>query len=301
MCGGYCHPAYVQALAEFGAPRPLPGCGGWILERPIPGDATGDAIGPYPLFTCADWSALPQDLEQLRTSLVCVALVADPLAEVSETHLRRCFDRVIHFKDHYVVECDAPPQMSKHHRYYARKALERVRVERCEEPRLLLARWVELYEHLVKRHRLRGIKAFSRQSFARQFEVPGLVMLTARAGDELVGAHLWFVSGPAAYSHLMALNDAGYALNASYALYLKAIEEAAHWFGGAVRRLGLGSAAGLAGDPTDGLALFKRGWTNRSVPAFFCGRVLDPNQYARLSAPFGPTDYFPAYRKGEFA
>ena len=34
---GYLHPNYAQSLAEFGKPRELTNCGGWILEREIPG------------------------------------------------------------------------------------------------------------------------------------------------------------------------------------------------------------------------------------------------------------------------
>jgi hypothetical protein len=59
---GYMHPNYAHSLREFGEPRELPGSGGWILERIIPGTPYRDAMGCYPLFACNDWSKLANDL-----------------------------------------------------------------------------------------------------------------------------------------------------------------------------------------------------------------------------------------------
>ncbi len=36
---GYAAPLYAQSLAEFGQPLELSRCGGWLLERPVPGSA----------------------------------------------------------------------------------------------------------------------------------------------------------------------------------------------------------------------------------------------------------------------
>lgn len=32
----YSHPGYAESLSEFGVPRSLPRCGGWLLERAFP-------------------------------------------------------------------------------------------------------------------------------------------------------------------------------------------------------------------------------------------------------------------------
>src|SRR5205807_9852136 len=64
---------------------------------------------------------------------------------------------------------------------------------------------------LVQRHGLRGIKAFSRESFRDQLAVPGITLLRAVRAGRTAGAHLWYVSGSVAYSHLMALSADGYA------------------------------------------------------------------------------------------
>ena len=45
----------------------------------IPGIDRTDAIGPYPIFSCTDWSALDEDLSRLEGDPVSIVLVADPL------------------------------------------------------------------------------------------------------------------------------------------------------------------------------------------------------------------------------
>jgi hypothetical protein len=262
-------------------------------------------MGCYPLFACHDWSRLRGDCDALDGEVVTLGLVADPFGNFTEQDLQAGFDRVTRFKDHFVVDRARAAAPGKHHRYYARKAARDVEVERRASPPELLDAWVALYDNLVKRHGLRGIKAFSRRAFDVQLRTPGVVMLTATHRGELVGAHLWYVRGDAAYSHLMALSDAGYALNASYVLYWRATQETDTYLSPDVRRLdlGAGAGAGVGTEGTDGLTQFKRGWSNATCPVYFCGRVLDAERYARLTAASGngQTDYFPAYRKGEFA
>ncbi len=51
---GYLHRHYALSLAQSGTARELPGGGGWILERRIPGFPYCDAMGGYPLFACRD-------------------------------------------------------------------------------------------------------------------------------------------------------------------------------------------------------------------------------------------------------
>jgi hypothetical protein len=277
----------------------LPRSGGWVLEREIPGEQARDAMGCYPLFTCRNWRALKADLDELD-GIVSLSLVVDPFGTSDETSLRSCFqDVLVRFKEHFVVDLDRSidTAVSAHHRYYSRKALERVDVERCNAPEEHLDEWVELYRHLIARHELTGIKAFSRNAFAAQLRVPGLVMLRATSDGETVGAHLWYRQGPVAYSHLTALNPRGYDLMASYALYwfaMKTFAEEVSW-------LNLGAGSGAETGPDDGLTAFKRGWTTDTRQAYFCGRVFDRPMYERLSgARPGPVGYFPAYRSGEF-
>jgi len=297
---GYGHPGYAESLAEFGTPRRLPRSGGWVLERPIGELPYRDAMGCYPLFACVNWPGLQADLDDLADDVVCVSLVPDPFGSHRREDLQRCFnDRFVPFKEHFVADLHRPPQefVSRHHRYYSRRALASLGVERCDQPLEFLDDWLDLHAHLVKRHRLTGIKAFSRRAFEMQLSVPGMVMLRAIHEGRTVGAHLWYVQGDVACSHLAASNGRGYELMAPYALHWFALET----FAGQARWLNFTGAAGLDRRATDGLTRFKRGWSTETRTTYFCGRIFNQRSYdealaaRRLSA----SDYFPAYRNGE--
>jgi hypothetical protein len=298
---GYAHPGYVESLAELGVPRELPRCGGWVLERQIPGFPDHDAMGCYPLFCCQDWSQLDADLKDLGDELVSLALVTDPFGEYSPACLRRCFQGVvIPFKDHFIADLCCPTNdiVSAHHRQYARKALKSLHVEECQNPIQFIDEWVDLYTQLVDRHDIKGIKAFSRRAFAKQLTIPGTAMFRALHDDVIVGMHIWFLQGEVGYGHLGAYSEAGYELGAAYALYRSVIERLSD----KVRWLDLGAGAGTRNDGDDGLSRFKRGWSTGTRTAYFCGQVFDRQKYAEIVKAKGviETDYFPAYRKGEF-
>ncbi len=300
---GYLHPAYAAALAAADIrPRELPRCRGWLLERPIAGFAARDAMWCYPLFCCQDWSQLHADLDSLTGALVSVAMVTDPFGAYDEAYLRDCFkDLVIPFKQHFVVDLGRAPEsfVHPHHRRSARKARAVLHVEQCAEPIAFLDDWTTLYGYLIERHGITGLTAFSRASFARQLTVPGLVALRAVDADATVGMLLWYVQGDVAYYHLGAYSERGYELRASFALFSYALEYFAQ---AGLRYLNLGGGAGTGTDGAAGLTRFKAGWTNDTRTAYFCGRILDEARYAELVRAQGDplTNYFPAYRLGEF-
>jgi hypothetical protein len=300
---GYMHPAYAESLAEFGQPRFLPRCGGWILERPIAGSVDRDGMGCYPLFACRDWKELDTDLEKIGSDLVSLALVTDPFGEYDEELLQSCFgDLVYPFKEHYVVDLEQPltSHISTHHKRYARKALREVQVETVHDPRVLLEEWVGLYSQLIRKHNIQGFATFSRLAFTKQLQIPGIVAFRAVHENETVGILLWYAQGRVGYYHLGAFSNIGYKVHASFALFWCAIDHFSS--GGTMRWLDLGAGAGVMRDRTDGLSRFKQGWSSGIRTAFFCGRIFDPITYSEL-APGGQnpsTSYFPAYRLGEF-
>ena len=281
---GYLHHRYAESLAEFGTSRQLIRSGGWVLEREIPDASYTDVMGIYPLFCCRDWSGLGEDIKELD-NLVSLALVADPLGNYERSDLDACFDLVKPFKEHFIVDL-GNVQICKHHRRNIREAKISVYVELCLRPLEWLDDWGWLYGELVERHSIRGIARFSRTSFSRQLQVPGLVMFRAMHEDEVVGMVLWFVQGDVGYYHLGASSEKGYKLKASFALFQEAIE----YFDGSLRWLNLGAGAGVRSEE-DGLTRFKRGWTNRTKTAYLCGKILNHEVYQELSA------FFPAYRK----
>ena len=305
-CGtesGYLHPVYADALGEWGQPAFLPNCGGWVLQRSITNFDAVDAMGCYPLFTCQDWSSLHLDLEEIDRKWVSLVLVADPFGDYSVDYMRACFpDVMFAFKRHYVVDlsCSTRDYVSDNHARNARKALQNVTVEVCQEPAALLDDWMTLYNVLIQRHQIRGITAFSRESFARQIQVPGLVALRACAGGETVGMLLWYVMGNVAYYHLGAHSEVGYDLRASFALFWLALDYFADI---GVGWLALGAGAGIHGTEDDGLSRFKRGWSTGTRVAYLCGRIFDRAMYRELvvqRANLPETSYFPLYRYGEY-
>jgi hypothetical protein len=298
---GYLHPSYAASLAEFGRPRQLGHSGAWILERPIPGSTLSDAMGCYPLLACPQWQNLPADLDELSGQLVSLTFVADPFGDADSAELRASLDVCAPFKLHYVADLSLPREetVSKSHRKHARRALRKVSVEECPHPPNHLDEWIELYDHLIQRHQIGGLRAFSPDAFARQLAVPGAVLFRVRHGGETIGANLFYLQNDVAYSHLSAFSERGYSLGASYAVKWYAMERLA----GSVRWLDFGGAAGLSDSPDDGLAQFKRGWTTGERLAYLCGAVLAPEAYDYLTRSRGiqAGSYFPAYRNGEFA
>ena len=297
---GYTHPRYAEALHSFGNPFALPGCEGHLLARSISDTAYQDAMGLYPLFVCPNWKEVGNDLEGVREDWISVTLVVDPFAPSNAALEAQGFDIVQPFKAHWLVDLRVSYEeaTSKHHRYYTRRAardgVEVDRVAPCEEQ---LEVWTRMYGHLIDRHDITGIQAFSRASFRKQFAVPGLVLFVAKHHGEPVGMHLWYEMGEVAYSHLAACNSTGYDTQASYALH----KAAADYFRPRVTWLNLGGGAGTSSDEVDGLARFKKGWATTSAPARLCGRILQPAIYKKLTRNHDRQDatYFPKYRDGE--
>jgi hypothetical protein len=298
---GYVHPAYARSLSEFGEPLLLPKSGGFLLKRTVTGTSV-DAMGPYPLFACSDWTKLKSDLENLGEPLVSAVVVTDPFGNYTETLLKDCFnDRVIPFKSHFVTDltCSLESSISEHHARNARAGAREVEIDRCEEPSSCLDDWSSLYSILIKRHQIRGIRAFSRQCFEQQLLIPGIVCFRASRGQRTVGMTLWYVQGEIAYYHLGAYSDDSYRLRASFAIFREALR---YFASNRLRYANLGAGAGVDGQGEDGLSRFKQGWSTLTRTAYLCGRICNRRAYDELVAAAGAatTGYFPAYRNGEF-
>jgi hypothetical protein len=298
---GYAHPDYVASLAEFGVPRRLPRSGGWILERGIFGSDLKDAIGAYPLFVCSDWGALAADLDELGSRLVSLCVVPDPFGAFTVEDLPPLFPELARpYKEHAVVDFERPLAISRHHRKCAAQALRHIDVDVLHPdengglPDGFLDDWIALHEHLVARHAIIGISAFSRTAFERQLRLPGLVVIRARQSDVTVGAQLWLVHAGVAYGHVLALNPDGTRGGAGYALYSTAFDH----FRDRVRYCDIGGVPDRSTEGATGLEAFKRGWSPETRTTWLCGRVFDrPGYDALVSArSAGPSQFFPAYR-----
>jgi hypothetical protein len=300
---GYLHPGYAESLAEFGTPLAMTRSRGWVLRRPVSGSPYNDAMGCYPIFACQDWSHLKADLDQIGDGLVSLSIVTDPFGAYDLAYLRRCFpDVTIPFKDHFVVDLSRPRDtfVHSHHRRNARKAFHEVQVVKCDRPIDFLEDWVTLYGALREKHHITGIAAFSRACFARQLNVPGIEAFRALRDDTTVGMLLWYRQGNRAYYHLGAYNALGYELRASFALFSFSLDYFARQ---GLAWLNLGAGAGAGPGAESGLTRFKQGWSTGVRTVYFCGRIFDEKKYQEIvSARYvAATEYFPAYRAGEFS
>ena len=114
-----------------------------------------------------------------------------------------------------------------------------------------------------------GIQNFSPTYFHRLADVDYLTTIAAFDRDELVAMTLWLEHKNAVYYHLGASNSKGYAHSASYACFDYAIRHFRE-----CQYINFGGVAGAADSLEDGLAYFKRGFSNAIAPTYLCGSVL---------------------------
>ena len=295
------HPMYAESFWSSAHRDDCPDAGDGFWNDRFRGHPTGTQWDVIPYFPARIGGELYADLEQIGEGLVSLALVTDPFGEYDVAYLQRCFrDVVIPFKEHYVADLSLPLQdiAGRRHRKNGRRALKEIEVDAWAKPIEFLKTWVTLYRCLIEKHDVSGISAFSRDSFAKQLSIPGAEVLTASYHGATVGAQIYLMQADVVHCHLGAADQAGYDAGAIYALDYYSIE----YFAGKARWLNLGGGAGINSNGADGLSLYKKGWTNETRTAYFCGRILNPKKYAEIVSSRGLADgdYFPAYRKGEF-
>ncbi len=295
---GYLHPLYAQSFSEIGTPLDLPRSGGWLIKRVIPSTNYYDAMGPYPLFFCQDWESLTEDLSALADQLVSVTLVIGPLVDFPEAEYGAYFDILMPYKDHYLLDLKMPlnATISKNKRKNARRASRDLDVKLQVAPEIDLDEWVKLYDCLIERHQITGIRAFSRRSFEMQVAIPNTHYFRVLHQGSPVGGNLYYLHGDQAYAHLSAFTEEGYHLGAPYAVKWAALQHLAKF----TRWVNFGGSTASEGDPPDGLDLFKQGWSNRTAKSYLCGKILNPQIYQQLASDKDASGWFPAYRAGDF-
>ena len=274
MPTGYAHPSYIHALSEFGEVVDLLRPGAWLLSRRIAGSDRDDAIGPYPFFSCCEYAELRAELDRLDT-LVSISVVPDLFSFGSASTLSKVFDYVVPFKTHYLTDLEIgfSRNLRRHHRRYASRGLSNFDVKLAADPAAHAAEWVDLYQKLVIRHRISGLRAFTPRSLTEQLKVPGSLYFRALRDGTVHGALVCYLDRGVAYAHLTSTTSMGQELFAQYALYWTAIEYCrarARWF-----------ALGSNSWPTEWIgnfrALLLQGWMGDSdVPRLFlraCRRI----------------------------
>lgn len=298
---GYLNSLYSQSFFELGQPLNLPRSRGWLIKRMMPHLPYYDAMGPYPLFFCENWNELSADFQELKDEIVSISLVLDPFTVKQCGNCGDLFDVFYPYKDHYILDLslDLEKSISKNKQKNARRALRKLEVSLTIAPEIDLDQWIRLYDCLIERHQIRGLRTFSRQSFAYQLKIPKTHCFWAIHNSECVGANLYYIQGDVAYAHLSAFTEDGYSLGAPYALKWIAIQHLMK----IVRWINFGGGTNEQNIETDGLDLFKRGWSSKVGRSFFCGKINDQTKYqeAVKMSDVHQTNWFPAYRDGEFS
>lgn len=282
---------YGEALGHIGQCIAVPEWDSFVLSRALRHGDGEDAIGSYPLATLARDADLRAGLKRLaEMGLVSLILVPDPFHAPDRAQCERALDVCRPFKTHYLVDPAHSIEPTKHHRDRLRRGMRRCRVRQARLADHLSA-WKALYSGLAQKHDIRGAAAFAPRYFEMLAANPLMTTFAAFVGEEIAAMTIWFAYDGVVYNHLTASNAAGYANGANFALYGAAIE---HFRGEGV--IDLGGGSGFRDDPDDGLAAFKRGFSNARTQALICGAILDRERYRELARAKTNTDFFPAYR-----
>lgn len=264
-------------------------------------------MGLYPVFSCTDWDALGPAITSLKKTNsaetepvfrpVSLTLVTDPFCPLGSDGLGAIFDLCHPLGDHWLIDLGRPLMPSKHHRKKLRRAGP-ARIEAAPADPALGPAFADLYAELARKKGIRDMRRFDAESLAAQVAVPGAHLVTAR--DEtgaLIGADLYYLDGEVAHAHLSAYAARGYDRSVSYPMIAAAHE----YFATRASWINLGGAPASDAGTGGGIGHFKRGWTEQTRPTFLCGAVLDRAAYDTLTRTRAPdTDWFPAYRAGEF-
>jgi len=289
----YSTKAYADSLAHWGKAISVPEWGGYMLARGIK-DGGEDTVGTYPIAVFAEDADVQGGLDRLRRlGYVSATLVLDDFHRWPLSTLRRYFGVVRPFKTHYLRRADLDFRYGKHHRHEVGRALKKLNT-RVFAPAAHMEEWLALYGNLKARHGLGGIHDFPQGHFEALAKMSGAMAVGAWLKDEMVSGHLWVSDGRRVHSHLAASSEEGYRLGGSYAVY----DASLRYFADA-ELVNLGGGAGARDDAADGLARFKRGFSNAAASAYLCGAVLDRERYETLVGRAGGIEdamFFPGYR-----
>ncbi len=294
MIHPYATTTYAQALSYWGRPLYVPEWGTSVLIREImPG--LEDASGTYPIAILNKQADILGGLERLRShNLVSVVFVVDDFHRPSLEELNQYFTIVRPFKTHYLYRKSCGIlSYNKHHRYELRQALKAVHVSTFDLSHNMEA-WTKLYSNLISNKGITGLQSFPSEYHRVLGELDGVTAIGAWHNDELVSCHIWVAHNEHVHSHLAASSAEGYALRAAYAVNDASLH---HFLNAEV--INIGGGAGFADNANDGLARFKRGFSNDTTLSYICGTVIDSNRYTELVQERGTIEcpsFFPAYR-----
>jgi hypothetical protein len=273
----FCSESYSRALEEPGL-RALfvEGWDAYVLVRDRQG--ARQAIGVRPVGALAPNCDVRAGLEALqRAGIATVSLITDPMWCPELSVLRDAFDSCRALKEQYLVDRAVQVKITKRHRNRINQAR---RVGEVHEISLAehLERWLELYQLNVANRLIP--QPLGRAFFERLARIADLRTVAVFVADEIVNMTLWLRHEDTLYFQDGASSMKGFQTSAAYAAFAHVIEQTTD-----CRYVLLGGSAGLRDERLDGLAMFKRGFSNASAVSYLCSASLNkPDQTTARSA-----------------
>jgi Acetyltransferase (GNAT) domain/Helix-turn-helix domain len=226
------------------------------------------ATGLKPLAGLRPGGDMSGGLERLRDAGVrSVSLVTDPMW-CPELHvLTGSFGSCRQLKTYYLVDREAKQtQIRKRHRNRINRASRAAEVRKVSLSDHLDV-WFRLHEENVRRRQIQD--AYSREYFERLAEMGGLETVAVIKEGRFVTMTLWFRHEDVLYYREGASSEEGFEISASYGAFAYAIQHAAP-----CSYVFLGGSVGMYDDHRDGMATFRRGFANATVPSYLCSATL---------------------------
>jgi hypothetical protein len=294
---GYQSKSYGLSYSQLGEILTLPSSGIQVLTRRID-EKSFDVTGLYPYVVTNNWSELSHDLDFLKDlGAVSLVFVSDPFSDDAVPSAMQDWTLCKPFKVHHTVELreNWRENLNQNYRNYVRRALKLQQVIVIQASNASPDQFYSLYQNLVAHRAVTGLQTMSHEIITRQLTVPGGLVFSARAGDEILGELLVYGDGKTAHAHLMGISPQGYKLHTSYGLFgtmLDYLEKSDY------SRVNIGGTSGDHDTKDDGLSRFKQRWANNQHSAYLCGQVINQSEYDRLVEEQGArhSDFFPAYR-----
>lgn len=291
---------FAESFNVHGDVFQLSHSGLYVIKRFVYKDKF-DLTGVYPFSICKNWSGLVADIEELKNSgAVSLTFVADPF---SELELAKASDKCQWslfktYKTHFTVDTTVNWQksLSKNTRRLCRRALEIHQVEMLASSEETAKQFWILHQNLVRKHNISGLGKITLSMLKQQLTCSGTYVFAASVQGTIYGAVIVYLLGERAYWYLLASHEKSYTAGTNYALFFATLT----WLEKqGIRWVNLGGNSGTNNNITDGLAKFKKKWSNSIFHSSLCGKILNPTSYEELmllSKTTQEKNFFPAYR-----
>lgn len=295
---------YANCFKESGDVYRLPQTDSYLIQKPYK-DGFSDLCSVYPFYDPPKKHQfyhidLIADINSITDpNILSVTIVTNPLMKWAEMPVGKdnwCWSYCKEFKTHYYIDYREKLDLPSNHKRNIKKSLNSldIKIDMISSNEKKAQSFIGFYKNLVKRHDIVGFADFPDSYFLSLFNVPGIMLLEAypKGSREPCGQITYLLDGEYAYYHLAAYNEEGYANNASFGMMHSAIE---YFRSLGVNKLLLGGSAGMIEDENDGLARFKKGFSNKSIKNHILGKVLNESKYNEFSKGINK-EYFPLYR-----